>query len=327
MSATDLKARPSPPWLVKDVLPPWGLGAIFGFSGSGKSFLQLDLAAALAEGRPWFGHFVQRARRIIIVYLEGADGIRRRVVAWEAHHGRPFPETVGFLSTSLNLGSSAQVQELAVEIRESGGADVVFIDTLARAMPGLDENSPAAMGTVIEHAGHLQTILAALVVLVSHTGKNESAGLRGHSSLHAALDASIQVSRDGRGRRWKLVKSKDGPEGIEHPFELQPVAVDLEEAHQGSCVVVPVESFAPPSPALRPRGKNQQMALPVVLRLLGDATEGIACADLEREVAGTLTVKEKRRGERARVAIKGLDAQGFIEIADGKAFVRGKSSR
>ena len=43
LSATDLLRLPSVQWIVKGVLPSEGLVAIYGPSGSGKSFLVLDL--------------------------------------------------------------------------------------------------------------------------------------------------------------------------------------------------------------------------------------------------------------------------------------------
>ncbi len=60
-----------------------------------------------------------------------------------------------------------------------------------------------------------------LVVLVHHTGKDATKGLRGHSSLFAALDAAIEVSRSGERREWILAKSKDGRDGSTHPFKLR----------------------------------------------------------------------------------------------------------
>ena len=56
------------------------------------------------------------------------------------------------------------------------------------------------MGQIIAAAKELQTFVGGLVVLVHHTGKDASKGLRGHSSLQAALDAAIEVRRDGDNR-------------------------------------------------------------------------------------------------------------------------------
>ena len=46
---------PPPDWLVKNVLPVGSQGVLFGPSGSGKSFVALDMALSLATGQPWQG--------------------------------------------------------------------------------------------------------------------------------------------------------------------------------------------------------------------------------------------------------------------------------
>ncbi|MGC8703819.1 MAG: AAA family ATPase, partial [Thiomonas sp.] len=87
-SAAEIAALPPVRWLVRGVLPAEGLAALFGASGSGKSFLALDLAAAIAEGRRWFGYRVNAAP-VVYVGLEGEAGLSQRVQAWEKHHRRP----------------------------------------------------------------------------------------------------------------------------------------------------------------------------------------------------------------------------------------------
>jgi len=84
---------------------------------------------------------------------------------------------------------------------------LLVIDTLTVAASGADENSSSDMGLIIEAAKALQAKLGGLVLLVHHSGKDQSKGLRGHSSLHAALDAAIEVIRnhDNR-RRWRIAK-------------------------------------------------------------------------------------------------------------------------
>jgi len=51
-TSADLADLPPSQWVVRGVLPASGLAAVFGASGSGKTFLVLDLCAAIAEGRP-----------------------------------------------------------------------------------------------------------------------------------------------------------------------------------------------------------------------------------------------------------------------------------
>jgi hypothetical protein len=207
---------------------------------------------------------------------------------------------------------------------------VVFIDTLNRAAPLADENSSRDMGEILEGAKELQRLLCGLVVLVHHTGKDAARGLRGHSSLFAALDAAIEVTRDGERREWKVAKSKDGQDGDAHPFRLQVVelAPDDEGEPVSSCVV----RMDTAADAIRrvklPQGGNQRLILEA-LRPMFRASPmfGIAgapaprpCLELEAAISATasrLTCAPDRRAERTREAITGLVARGVLGCNEG----------
>ena len=123
---------------------------------------------------------------------------------------------------------------------------VVILDTLNRAAPGADENSSKDMGAILEAAKALQRLTGGLVVLVHHTGKDATKGLRGHSSLFAALDAALEVTRTGDRREWALTKSKDGEDGLRHAFNLRVVSLgaDSDGLPVSSCVVMPDDSVS-----------------------------------------------------------------------------------
>ena len=117
---------------------------------------------------------------------------------------------------------------------------VVFLDTLNRAAPTADENSSKDMGLILQAAKALQALTGGLVIVVHHTGKNTTAGMRGHSSLFAAMDAAIEVSRTGDSREWGIAKSKDGQDGGAHHFKLEIEQLGRDEYGDEitSCVVV-----------------------------------------------------------------------------------------
>lgn len=66
----------------------------------------------------------------------------------------------------------------------------------------------------------LRLLTDGLVVLVHHTGKDTAQGMRGHSSLFAALDGAIEVKRNNAGRTWTVAKTKDGEDGKTTAFKL-----------------------------------------------------------------------------------------------------------
>ena len=54
LSVVELVRQPSPRWIVRGVIPERSLGVVFGASGSGKTFLVLDLAATVSrKGMRW----------------------------------------------------------------------------------------------------------------------------------------------------------------------------------------------------------------------------------------------------------------------------------
>lgn len=249
-------------WRIKGVFPRVGIAAIYGPSKSGKSFKAFDMAAAIGEGSPFFGH-ATKPGVVLYIALEGEAGMRGRALAWERHNGRPMPNSVRFMLQPFRLTDPQDVSDLAETIIEAEGhGAVVFIDTLNRAAPEADENSSKDMGRIIEGAKTLQRLIGGLVVLIAHTGKDGSKGLRGHSSLFAALDAAILVERNGDSRSWKVDKAKDGKDGEEHRFRLRAVEIGIDEDGESitSCVVEP--DYMPTLPVReRALTKGQQFGL------------------------------------------------------------------
>jgi hypothetical protein len=198
LTTEQLRSLPLTKWRVKGLFPDKGLASIYGPSGSGKSFLALDLMAAIVLGTSFYGSKTNHCA-VVYVALEGTGGIAKRVEAYETHHNITFPRTFRVVTDMLSLFNS-EAKVFADAINEEGlNEGVIVIDTLAQSAPGSDENSSADMGTIISNAQLLQRETNGLVVLIHHTGKDASRGARGHSSLFAALDAAIGLSALQRG--------------------------------------------------------------------------------------------------------------------------------
>ena len=331
LTAEELAALPPVRWRVRGVLPAEGLAAIYGPPGSGKSFVALDLLGAVAEGRDWFDHRTSPAP-VVYVALEGEAGIAQRVQAYRSHYGRT-PAGMRFIAQPFALLEPDDVAELAAAIRAAGGAGgIVAIDTLNRASPGADENDSRDMGRVIEGAKLLQAALGGLVLLVHHSGKDAAKGLRGHSSLLAALDAAVEVTREGDRREWRTSKAKDGADGECHPFRLDVVELGIDDDGESvtSCIVTADDAgeHRPKAPA----GGNQRVAwdrIGELLREAGDVRPEGAPAELPagrpvvtleaaiEAVAGRLVCDAKRRRERAMLAIQGLCGRGLLHHVEG----------
>lgn len=239
VSAAHIKTLPPVSWRVRNLLPAQGVAAIYGPPASGKSFLALDMAAAIASGRDWFGHKTAAAP-VFYVYLEGSGALKNRIAAWEHERERAFPDGVTFY-----LGAFSLFENMDSLIAAIPHGAVVVVDTLAASAPGFDENSGADMSRAIEALGRVAREKNGLAVVVHHSGKDASRGLRGHSSLLGALDAAICVDRSGASsvRRWTLAKSKDSEDGIGAAFSLHRVELgtDADGDMVSSCIVRRVE--------------------------------------------------------------------------------------
>ena len=126
LGADDLRNMPALQWRVRGVLPAEGPAGLYRPSASGKSFLALDMAAAIAEGRRWFDYRVQTAP-VVYAALEGEAGFKLRVASWEAHAGRASPAGLHMVLQPFKMTEPQDVADFSAVV--PAGA-VVFLDTL-----------------------------------------------------------------------------------------------------------------------------------------------------------------------------------------------------
>lgn len=218
-AATIALDEPSNP-LIDELFDEGALSVIYGDSNSGKTFVALDMAHAVATGRDWNG---KRTRRGLVIYVaaEGGTRITRRIAALRRRYPneRPLFALVRFpidlRSSDANLkellslifGAEAKVDERCVWI---------IVDTLSRALAGGDENSPVDMGQIVKAADIIRSETGAHFSYVHHSGKDAARGARGHSLLRAATDTEIEVASGV----IKATKQRDMECGAEFGFAL-----------------------------------------------------------------------------------------------------------
>ena len=312
VTADELLKLPPLTWLVKDLVPAKGLAVIYGQPGSGKSFVAMDMACAIAAGSPsWFGAKVKSAP-VAYVVLEGASGMGQRLLAWQLHHRKPAPSNLRFDIGNFTLMTAADAQSLASEILEQlGPGAMVIVDTLNQSAPGADENSSVDMGKIISNSKLLAEAIGGLVVLIHHAGKDNSRGARGHSSLHAATDAVIEVVNTPAGRAWRATKVKDGELGALHGFELVSYVVGKDDDGDDvrSCAVR--QALIGSQNKRAPAGKNQKLAM-AAINALALHSGGVQYEDAKRAVAVAMPGPQGRRNSRAKEAVDGLIDAGLI---------------
>ena len=247
--ASDIRASLDTDDFVEDILCERQFSVIYGESNCGKTFFMLDLAMHVALGRTWRDKEVEQGG-VIYAALEGGYGTRNRVSAFRSHHQilqdiplAVIPSNLDFLDTEGDILSLVQAIEIAQE--RIGGVKLVVIDTLARAIGGGDENSGQDMGLLVRNADLIREVTGAHIAFIHHSGKDAVKGARGHSSLRAAVDTEIEISRPNEHSpsAIKVVKQREMEMVQDMAFTLK--AVELGESKRGkqitSCVVTPCE--------------------------------------------------------------------------------------
>ena len=244
ITAGALTRRKPGDWLIKGVLPQADLVILYGASGSGKSFVGIDLMAAIAQGVPWRGRKTKKGRALIIA-AEGGGSVGKRFEAYCQHHSINADDLdVGLIIAPPNFMLKEDISELVKAVTAAGGADVIMVDTYAQVTPGANENAAEDMGLALANARALGLATSAVIVLVHHAGKDLHRGSRGWSGIKAAADAELEVIKHENGQREiRISKMKDGDDGLSWGFKLEVLEVGTDDDGEAitSCVAVEAE--------------------------------------------------------------------------------------
>jgi hypothetical protein len=217
--------------LVDDVIDEGTFSVIYGASGSGKSFVRMDLGFHIAAGRRWNGHDVRQGP-VAYIAAEGGTGAYKRMMALHNHYGVdevPFyliPSSLDLLRPDPAGQTKALIQALKAKEEEIGAPFTdITVDTLSRALAGGNENGPEDMGMIVGHFDMIRRATRAHLCAIHHTGHAEAHRGRGHSLLKAATDTEIEVFVHDKATKafdFVITKQRDGDERkVKHSFILQ----------------------------------------------------------------------------------------------------------
>jgi len=253
-------------YLIKGVLTRGERSLLIGPSGSGKSFVAMQIAFAVALGEEFLG---RRVRKGLVCYQagEGARGLKKRARAIRKSKGIPADKNVPFvlLTSPVDLyAADADTIALIHEVQswaavykyeENVDLELVVIDTLSAATPGANENASEDMSKILMRCAMIAKHCNAHVMLVHHLN---AAGTkpRGHSSLFANIENAIEIALTDRTcvgladdghevtrkvRTARVIKQKDDQaDGMAWDFTLKQVYLgkDADGDPITSCVIV-----------------------------------------------------------------------------------------
>lgn len=319
--------RPTIEWMIKGVLPRADLGVIFGASGSGKTFIALDLAMALARGVDWQGRRVTRAYRVLYIAAEGSGGLGNRIKAYCLHHGIDVGSlTLSVLYAAPNFMDRDDITEVTRAVSAAGGFDLIIVDTFAQVTPGANENAGEDMGLALANTRALRDASGAMPLLVHHAGKDATKGSRGWSGIKGAADVQLEVVRhDDGSREVHLEKIKDGEDGLRWPFALEVVELGVDDDLDAitSCIVVEAkrpQADQPTGKGVKRRGRIEHHILEV-MTLFGEASSVKLQALVERATAMMPAPEPGQRDTRRQKVVRAL--QSLSKEKDGPLRVEG----
>ena len=197
-SFADLVARDFPPqlFLVADLIPAGQLVMLGGRGKAGKSWLILQLIAAVDRGVPFLGKATTRGK---VLYLALEDGRRRmnqrpKILKW---HPSPAVD-IAFKIDKFDAGGQglAHIRQAIAD----KGYDLVVIDTLVKTLSGsADENNNTYMAAICNDLADMAHDSGACILIVHHTSKqlveNPFDALRGASAIRDAYDVGMMLVR------------------------------------------------------------------------------------------------------------------------------------
>jgi KaiC/GvpD/RAD55 family RecA-like ATPase len=259
-------------WLVEDWLPQSGIAAIYGHPGSGKSFFALDLAAAIASGRPWAGKHVERGL-VVYVVAEGATGFRNRMFAMRQNGDIAPDAPLAYIATPIDMQAPdgdvmALIETIRQAVDQSGQAPaMIVLDTLSKTFGAGKENTDDMVG-YINNCQRVASAFDCLTCVVHHRPKDsESRDMRGHSSLRGNVDTTILVEA-GDIKTATTLKQKDGEDNLQVRFRLNRVVIgtDRRGKEVSTCLVEitdeqPIVEKSSGLAPLEKRAYNDLMAL------------------------------------------------------------------
>lgn len=239
--------------LVEGVVGRQAMAVLYGDSNSGKTFLAIDLGAAICRAGSWLGRPTVGG---LVLYLatEAAASVQMRLRAYRRRHQVKVPGFI-IVQSPVNLfdgqADVTAILALVEQLERELGDKVVMIigDTLARISAGANENSGEDMGVVLKNAEAIRSATRATFLWIHHTGKDQAKGMRGWSGMRAAIDTEIEITADELtgARTAEITKQRDLPgKGDRLGFRLETITLGRNRwgTERGSCVVLPAEAAA-----------------------------------------------------------------------------------
>ena len=192
-------------WIAENMIIHKGLHFIAAASGSGKSWLGIDLAIACASGRPWC-HFIETAQTKVL-YINEEIETRKFWGRFCMMHPTDIPDLHIIQKKNTKVDKPLHMNKIVRYVKEHE-IQLVVIDTFVR-VHSMDENDNGAVAKLYDRFQELIDAGAAVVIL--HHNKKLAPGtaitqdtMRGASDLAAQADMVLSINHDIEAKTYDV---------------------------------------------------------------------------------------------------------------------------
>lgn len=302
----DILNRPSPAWLIQDLIQENTICVLAAPGGLGKTFLAIAMSRALACGSPFFGKQTKQGKTLYVA-AEGVSAFGDRVRAWNAQHDHTLTvpaDAIGYVEQGVNLKDEQSVMTLSTMVRE-GDYSLVVLDTFSQLSYIENENSNSETAEVYRAIKSIRDAREGTSVLVLHhtpaTG-GKARGATAHRDNSDTMIMAIPVGNEGEQGFTLSTRNEDGgkqKDGVAiqwHGFSLAPVL--------NSAIVVNNGGKRPLSP-------NWEKCLPLL-------EEGEAGTTALRKACGIEGDMRSAEGKRFKYELDHWEEDGLVTKGGGK---------
>jgi hypothetical protein len=296
-------------WLIEGLWGAEAVGIVGGEPKSGKSFLALDMAVAVASATPCLRRFpVSRPGSVLLFAAEDAQAVvRQRLDGICACAGVRLADLdlQVIIAPTLRLDLELDRNRLDETVR-SLRPILLVLDPFVR-LHRCDENVSAEVAPLLDYLRGLQRRYQTAVVLVHHARKGASrlrAGqaLRGSSELHAWGDSNLYLRRSTDGDQLALF--------IEHRAAPSRDGITLHLLSRGDGLALHVVDD------LAPASTPPPSVIDVIERILTDADRPLSLR--------TIRAKAKLRAARVSDALAALITDGRVSKTEAGYLLSGR---